>query len=221
MLYDVHMDYNECSAGGCSNVCAARNLCAAHYGQQSRGATTFRPVKQVPVLPCEFDGCSVVARVKGLCQTHYTQQLRGEPLAPKWKAKGSSLVRDELGRKQCAPCKSWLPVTEFSSHGRSLDGLNSYCRRCATLHAFGMTRTDYETMLAAQGGTCAICNSAPEVGAMLSVDHDHSCCDDGRKSCGRCVRALLCPSCNSALGMMRDNPERLRAAATYLEGFRN
>lgn len=42
----------------------------------------------------------------------------------------------------------------------------------------------------------------------LAVDHDH---ETGR------VRKLLCHNCNRALGLMKDDPELLRRAATYIE----
>lgn len=50
----------------------------------------------------------------------------------------------------------------------------------------------------------------------LVVDHDHNCCPGG-KSCGRCVRGLICGTCNAAAGMMRDDPRLTRALAAYLE----
>jgi len=42
----------------------------------------------------------------------------------------------------------------------------------------------------------------------LVVDHDHS---TGR------VRKLLCNACNLAIGMVQEDPARLRALAAYLE----
>ena len=41
-----------------------------------------------------------------------------------------------------------------------------------------------------------------------------------RRSCGKCIRGLLCKSCNHALGYMKDNPDVLRAAADYVEFYR-
>ena len=59
----------------------------------------------------------------------------------------------------------------------------------------------------AQGGLCAICGrKQPE--KWLAVDHDH---ETG------VIRGLLCSRCNSGLGQFKDNPDRLRLAADYLE----
>ncbi|WP_086847030.1 endonuclease domain-containing protein [Amycolatopsis kentuckyensis] len=69
------------------------------------------------------------------------------------------------------------------------------------------------SLRAKQGDSCAIC--ARSDGALV-VDHDHSCCP-GSKTCGKCVRKLLCASCNSGLGFFFDNPTTLRLAASYIE----
>lgn len=52
------------------------------------------------------------------------------------------------------------------------------------------------------------------------VDHDHSCCA-GNRSCGKCVRGLLCTRCNVMLGMSRDSVSALLGGASYLMGFNN
>ena len=80
---------------------------------------------------------------------------------------------------------------------------------------YGITRQQLKAMLAEQGGRCAICRQPPEPGKVLAVDHDHSCCP-GRFSCGRCVRGLLCARCNTLLGKVRDDPDRLHDAAYYV-----
>jgi hypothetical protein len=86
--------------------------------------------------------------------------------------------------------------------------------RTYNLVKFGITPQQYDAMLAAQGGTCAICPGSG-TGKALAVDHDHACCP-GRKSCGKCVRGLLCENCNNGLGRFRDSPELLAAAVAYL-----
>jgi hypothetical protein len=52
--------------------------------------------------------------------------------------------------------------------------------------------------------------------ARLVVDHDHNCCA-GEKSCGQCVRGLICSTCNTAAGLMRDDPRLARSLADYME----
>ncbi|KOU29170.1 hypothetical protein ADK52_06070 [Streptomyces sp. WM6372] len=42
---------------------------------------------------------------------------------------------------------------------------------------------------------------------------------DRRRGTGR-VRGVLCINCNSGLGVLKDNPDRMRRAAAYLEGTR-
>ena len=72
-----------------------------------------------------------------------------------------------------------------------------------------LTIAQYDQMLQAQGGVCAICHQPEMVerNRHLAVDHDHR---TGR------IRGLLCLRCNRGLGLFLDLPERLRAAASYL-----
>jgi hypothetical protein len=85
---------------------------------------------------------------------------------------------------------------------------------------YGIPYSRYEAMHEAQGGVCAICKR-PETSvhrgtvAMLAVDHDRAHCPT-RKSCGQCVRGLLCARCNAALGQVGDSPDVLRAMIAYL-----
>ncbi len=70
---------------------------------------------------------------------------------------------------------------------------------------YGLTQDDFEFLLVAQAGRCAICDRA--VGSALHVDHDHS---SGR------VRGLLCGSCNRAMGLFHEDAARFEAAGAYL-----
>jgi hypothetical protein len=70
----------------------------------------------------------------------------------------------------------------------------------------------YEATLAAQDGKCGNqrCGRTDPEGrtpGLWYVDHDHTCCPSGAKSCGRCLRGLLCAPCNLALGLLRDDEE--------------
>lgn len=72
---------------------------------------------------------------------------------------------------------------------------------------YDLTVEQYDEMLAAQGGGCAICGEQCPSGSRLAVDHDHST---------GTVRGLLCVRCNKGLGSFQDSIVRLRAAEQYL-----
>ena len=71
---------------------------------------------------------------------------------------------------------------------------------------YGITVEQYDEMLAQQNGVCAICKLVSTRGKLF-VDHDHACCP-GQKAGGKCVRGLLCSSCNTA-PFFKDSPARL------------
>jgi hypothetical protein len=79
---------------------------------------------------------------------------------------------------------------------------------------YGITVEEYDVMLAAQGGVCAICGKPPTgkppAQTCLHVDHDHE---------SEVVRALLCGGCNAAIGSL-GTPELLEAAIHYLKFHR-
>ena len=82
---------------------------------------------------------------------------------------------------------------------------------------YGMTDEDFANALAAQGDACAICGTTEPGGTGWAVDHDHDCCSNpNRKTCGNCIRGILCPKCNLGLGHFNDDPERLLSAIEYL-----
>jgi hypothetical protein len=129
------------------------------------------------------------------------------------------------GHKWCPDCGVVLPLEAFGRNAAARSGVNSYCKPChnartrksrekvggeRTYHLrrrYGITAEEADVMLAAQGGLCAVCRTAPAA----HVDHDHV---TGR------VRALLCFNCNGGLGQFKDDPGTLRAAAGYVERHR-
>jgi len=68
-----------------------------------------------------------------------------------------------------------------------------------------------------QGRCCGVCGELAEL-SELKVDHDHACCP-GWTSCGRCVRGLLHPRCNTILGHHESSlaDEELAYLAAYKE----
>lgn len=94
------------------------------------------------------------------------------------------------------------------------DKYTSYGRWLKNIAEHHISLDFYLETLEAQEFKCAICrkDSLEEV---LKVDHDHNCCS-GDKSCGQCIRGLLCSQCNSAIGLIKDNPIAAQRMVEYL-----
>lgn len=58
-------------------------------------------------------------------------------------------------------------------------------------------KLDQETYDEMAKNGCYICGSRE----FLNVDHDHACCDKA-PTCGKCVRGIVCQSCNISLGKL-------------------
>jgi hypothetical protein len=94
------------------------------------------------------------------------------------------------------------------SYARDPEGYARRGRKSRLKRHFGLTPAEYDAMLLAQGGMCAICGAAPFEGAKRHpVDHDH---ETGT------VRGILCGRCNRALGLFQDDREILTRAIAYL-----
>lgn len=144
--------------------------------------------------------------------------------------------------KKCTGCGEVKLLNEYYRRQNSnRDYLNSCCKVCSNirrqqwglknpekvalswrksvLKRYNLTLADYDAMLAAQGGGCAICGAKEPggVGKRFAVDHDHACCPERMKSCGKCVRGLLCTYCN--LHLAGEDLQRLRNAVGYLEDY--
>ena len=91
---------------------------------------------------------------------------------------------------------------------------NPEMSRNRQLKKYGLTVADYDAMLEAQGGGCAVCRSTDcrtPKRVRLHVDHCHT---TGR------VRGLLYSPCNTALGCLKDDSKLARRMATYIEVYR-
>lgn len=142
-------------------------------------------------------------------------------------------IRDGILWRRCSACNVLKPLTDFAPMKRLRNGRRHQCRDClrervnAYLAArpelrrnqhvrfqFGLNDQEYRALITAQQNRCAICgqpetrlskNGQPQ---SLSVDHDHK---------QKKVRGLLCGDCNRGIGLFRDDPALLLAAAAYLE----
>lgn len=70
---------------------------------------------------------------------------------------------------------------------------------------YNLTPEQVEEMKKQQNHMCAICSETPK---HWHIDHCHST---------NKVRGMLCGPCNMALGLMKDDAERLNRAARYLD----
>ena len=81
-------------------------------------------------------------------------------------------------------------------------------RRRVLQKKYGITPAEYDLLLTAQAGVCAICHGHPKT-RRLNVDHDHK--KVGRES----VRGLLCGLCNRSLeNTVQGHQRRARSEGT-------
>ena len=83
---------------------------------------------------------------------------------------------------------------------------------------YGLTAEQLRALLAP--GICSACGTTDHGGNNWHIDHDHACCAT-KKSCGRCVRGVLCSGCNLALGHLKDNRSRVVALLGYLDNWQS
>ena len=129
--------------------------------------------------------------------------------------------------KACSKCGIDKPLSEYSIHRSSPDGLRYSCRECqheatkvwrknnreAYLEScrrsnmkknYGLTLEQYDKMYSDQCGECKICGVFRE---RLHVDHCHTTGE---------VRDLLCSQCNVAIGYAKEDENILRSMIEYI-----
>ncbi len=129
--------------------------------------------------------------------------------------------------KKCSKCQQQLALTEFYKNKTTKSGYQDYCKNClrlarvrsyqntstATLagnrkrkikRVYGITQEEYDHLLAeAKLNGCAICGSL----GRPHLDHNH---DTGE------IRQFLCSNCNLALGLLKEDPERMERMIAYV-----
>lgn len=131
-----------------------------------------------------------------LCNTHEGVETRhGEPL------------------KSCNRCNKHKQPSDF--YKKDLSGrLDSTCKSCRIVtqreRVLGVSDTEYWRMYHLQDGRCGICESRlySKRYKRFAVDHCHS---TGK------IRGLLCTNCNTALGLMKDDPSALSRAIEWVK----
>lgn len=151
------------------------------------------------------------------------RMAREEAKAQRWCPKGQHMVTVSDFSSSTAPyCRTHMAQYERDRRAASPDPLRS---RRDSLARYGLTFEQFDAMLAAQGGRCKICGSTKpgQVNAGprgWHVDHDHACCNTRKRSCGRCIRGIICSRCNRAIGLLDEDPVVIRAVLDYLLAYR-
>ena len=143
-----------------------------------------------------------------------------------------TLPKDIFTFGKCKPCKSKLYKEKYAirkndpeyRERRNRTARNSKLRNPRTndmrrkewlKYKYNLTPEQYKEILDKQNGVCAICYKECKTTKGLGIDHDHKCCP-ADKSCGKCIRGLLCANCNGAIGMLQEDLIILNRAIEYL-----
>ena len=126
----------------------------------------------------------------------------------------------EAGLKTCLSCGIQKPVDNYYNNKSTVDGRVRVCVSCYPDYLrkakYGLTTEQFNAMIQLQDGLCGMCH---EPCSEWAVDHDHSCCNGNKnKTCGNCVRGLLCGPCNRSLGHFEKVKQQ---AEDYLRRVKN
>lgn len=134
---------------------------------------------------CSIEECPNPSDSRGWCKTHYARWRRhGDPLARRY-------------TKTCRVCGA-----SYDQHAHGGVCSNACQARYHRAQRYGMTVEELAAFEEAHHHRCDICGESEK---KLDIDHDHGCCP-GLTSCGKCVRGLLCRSCNNKIERQPGNP---------------
>jgi hypothetical protein len=137
--------------------------------------------------------------------------------------------------KKCVKCGEEKDLELFAKGGKYKDGRRGTCKKChseymtkyykdnpekaRTLNKIDknwkrhhLSEEKYNELLSIYDGKCHSCKS----NVATNIDHDHSCCNKQR-SCGKCVRGVLCNQCNTALGLLSDDRQKIIKLLEYIK----
>ena len=163
------------------------------------------------------NGCDTPVEARGLCKRCYTSAYRSGAFEPRDRSKTHTVIEVDRVTKTgvcqvCGPVRVRLREGRTSAECRSKrENAKRREPKAKRLARYQITPELFDEMVEKQEGRCAICHERK----ILVVDHDHSCCSTSR-TCGKCVRGLLCHGCNLGLGLFSDDPELLQRAIDYL-----
>jgi hypothetical protein len=153
--------------------------------------------KTIPVTMC-VNHPDRRARARALCPSCYVSihYAKSPAYRASSKMRAKEWVRDNPERAKAIQQRKRENACPVKEKGRVLK------------RKYGITIEQFDQMLTAQSGACAICRSLPAQGKSLHVDHCHS---TGR------VRGLLCHQCNWYLGKVDSDAALIGRLLRYLE----
>jgi Recombination endonuclease VII len=122
---------------------------------------------------------------------------------PEFKAKAYAAIakwEEEHYEERLEYRKKWAKDHRFKNYKDARE--YEFARE---MKKYGTTVDWYRDRLIEQNGLCAMCGHlSHHHGTIqrLQVDHSHDCCDIKTKSCGKCLRGLLCADCNILLSYL-------------------
>jgi hypothetical protein len=199
-------------------ACLHRSLhpqSAYTYGCRCVGCLKYRSawrarMKTGPSI-CKVDGCDAPKRrVQGAayCEAHtlsikYVRTANKQPVMP----------------SACQVCGAMSRMTKANRYG--------ICRACSESSA-ALIRSAWGHHASVEmvckwiaDKACELCGRELYLGKGtggsqgFNIDHDHSCCNRGARSCGKCIRGMLCTSCNTGLGQVERVVKLVGWKATY------
>lgn len=102
----------------------------------------------------------------------------------------------------------WEPVEGSAGKWKPVEGFSAWNRA----NRYGLTAEQFQALLEDQNYQCAICEADLRGPYRCQVDHDHLT---------NKLRALLCPSCNRCLGLLKESVEVAEKLVIYLKRFSN
>lgn len=142
-------------------------------------------------------------------------------------------------KKICIKCGEEKSLELFTKAKKYKDGRRNYCKQCHADYMVDyykknpdklnsdakiiyaknrknwkrhrLTEEQYSKLLNKYDGKCHSCKDRKAI----NIDHDHNCCP-GSFSCGKCVRGILCSQCNTALGLLSDDLQKIKGLLKYI-----
>lgn len=219
----------KCHVHNCTKPAVSKGLCDTHRKRVARHGTLE------PTRPSDWGSKEKHPSYRAWCglRRYHKSDAPDAWLSDFWAFVADTPPKPDgrASAQRVDPSKPWGPdnfywrepiVSEIKrseraaymrEYGRKMRAANpDYHKSLKLRRVYGLTLERYNEMLAAQGGCCAIC-AKPESNEIrgkvvsLAVDHCHKT---------GVIRALLCASCNTALGLFNDDPVLLAKAREYV-----